>query len=242
MSILNSQKKRLPYVYLWTEIISKRDLVICALILIPFIILSLIIFPVVDKPLFWEQHSDFDRMILEDFHTYIPALLGHMLKLLYIATGPHVTAFVVAGSLGFLVWKKHRKEAIVLALSSLGILLMNDYIVKPFFFRLRPPDWLVHVNGRSFPSGHAAGNFILYFYLAYVLAYYYPVYTQYFYALAISLVLSVGISCLYVRVHWFTDVIAGYGFAFLWLTFSLVLLRLIEPKYIGFEPFKSAKF
>jgi len=242
MSLFNPHQKRLLYKFKWAGIFSKRDRVICFLILIPFGIQSLIIFPIADKPLFWEQHFGFDRLVLEGFHSHVPVLFGHFLKILYIATGPKVTAFIVAGSLGFLLWKKYWKEATVLAFSSLGILLINDYLTKPFFFRLRPPDGLVHVDGRSFPSGHAAGNFVLYFFLAYVLAYYYRVYTQYFYAVAIAVVLSVGISCLYVRVHWFTDIIAGYGLAFLWLTFSLALLRLIEPKYIGFNPLKLAKF
>ena len=142
-----------------------------------------------------------------------------------------MTAFIVAAFLIYFTKKRYFPEATVLAFSTLSILLTNDNLIKPFFLRLRPEDWLVEVTGRSFPSGHVMGNTLLYFFVAYVLSFYYPERRKVFYAIAISLLLAISISTLYVRVHWITDIIAGYAVGYIWLVISLAILRLIDKKY-----------
>lgn len=213
------------------DIVGRRNFLLVLILLIPFIVLAVNIWGLENKPLFWQQHFAFDIVLLDKFHELFPPYIGNILTVIYIITGAEVTAFTVASILGFFIYKKYWKEAAVLALSTLGILLTNDNIIKPFFLRLRPERWLVDVTGRSFPSGHVMGNFLLYFYVAYVLTYYYPKYQKYFYGIAVFMVLLISLSSLYVRVHWVTDIIAGYAVGYIWLTASLTVLKLIDRKY-----------
>jgi undecaprenyl-diphosphatase len=224
-------KSKYQFLALLIDVIGKRNLLFVLILLVPFIVLAINIWGLENKPLFWQQHFVFDRILLDGFHEAIPPLIGNILKVVYIITGAEVTAFTVVAILAFFVKKRYWKEAIVLALSTLGILLTNDNIIKPFFLRLRPEGWLVHVTGRSFPSGHVMGNFLLYFYVAYILTHYYPKQQKYFYGIAIFMVLSISLSSLYVRVHWVTDVLAGYAVGYIWLIAALAILKLIDKKY-----------
>ena len=121
-------------------------------------------------------------------------------------------------------------EAIALAFATLGILILVDEILKPFFDRRRPPKprLVEDLSRDSFPSGHAAGNLVLYFYLSFILATRYPKLTKYIYGLATLIILSIGFSSIYVNAHWTTDIIGGYIFGYLWLLISLGFLNLLK--------------
>lgn len=222
---------------LFKPIIKKQELLIFSAISIFFLFLAGMFWNLTreEKLGFWNKHSQFDLVWLEKIHNSVFPVIGFLLEKTYLLTGAEVTAFLVAGTLGFFLWKRWWKEAIILGFFALSILLMNDLVFKPFFFRLRPPGWLIQVTGRSFPSGHATGNVFFYFYTAYVLSYQYPKWVKYLYGIATCLVLMIGWSSIYVRVHWLTDILAGYGLGYLWLLLALVILRASEPKYRQFE-------
>lgn len=150
----------------------------------------------------------------------------------YYFSGVYITAIIVASALGILIWKRYRQEAIILAFGALGILIIIDEILKPFFDRRRPPSpRLVEVFGsKSFPSGHAAGSIFLYFYLSFIISIRYPKYAKYIYALATIIIIVIGFSSIYVKAHWATDILAGYAVGYLWLLIAIALLKLSNPK------------
>ena len=115
----------------------------------------------------------------------------------------------------------------------MGILLLVDKILKPFFDRPRPPKprLVEDLSPDSFPSGHAAGNLALYFYLSFIIATQYPQFKVYIYGMATIIVFLIGFASIYTQAHWFTDVLAGYIFGYLWLVLSLTLLKLLQCKY-----------
>ena len=78
----------------------------------------------------------------------------------------------------------------------------------------------------SYPSGHALGSTILYGFLSYLLATRYPQFSWLIYALAGILIFAIGLSRLYLGVHWSTDIIGGYCIGFLWVMLCITMLRL----------------
>ncbi|YAI81235.1 MAG: phosphatase PAP2 family protein [cyanobacterium endosymbiont of Rhopalodia sterrenbergii] len=145
-----------------------------------------------------------------------------------------VVIFLILGGLGFLFWKRCLKEAQVLAISSLGILIVIDKLLKPLFSRIRPAPGLIDVHGNSYPSGHISGNFMLYLYVSYLISFKFPKLTVYLYSISTILIFFMSWASLYLHVHWATDIIAGLCVGYLAFTLSIFLLKTVDIKYRGF--------
>ena len=205
--------------------IGKVRLYTCLFILFPLLLLCQ---EIKEKKSFG---FDFEVKFLQWLHEVIHPVLGYFLSVFYWIGDTQSAAVVVIISLAFLAWKRFWKEAITLGVATLSVLLFVDKILKPFFARHRPPERLdKSAGGYSFPSGHATGNVLLYFYLAYLLAARYPKYTIHIYAAISVFLILMGLSSMYLRVHWPTDVLAGYGFGYIWLTIALAILNFSGKK------------
>ena len=114
-----------------------------------------------------------------------------------------------------------------IALSSLGLMFLFKYLFK----RKRPQPPLLHpAKGLSFPSGHAIMSVTFYGLLIYIISQ-----TQRNKRIKWSLIISllilmqlIGFSRIYLRVHYASDVAAGYIIGLSWLLISLDLLKRIE--------------
>ncbi len=112
--------------------------------------------------------------------------------------------------------------ALVLAATVSGSLLAAQ--AKFFFHRTRPElvDHLVPVTGLSFPSGHATNSAIVFLTLAGLIAQVERGHSARTYTMAVAIVLvgAIGVSRVYLGVHWPSDVLAGWcagtGWAALW--------------------------
>ena len=130
----------------------------------------------------------------------------------------------------FLFIKKHRWYSIkipAIALSSLGLM----FLLKGLFDRERPTiPLLFHAKGLSFPSGHALMSVTFYGLLIYMIfkSVKNPTLKWTLIGLLIILIMIIGMSRVYLRVHYATDVIAGYCIGFLWLVFTVWMLNKIE--------------
>ncbi len=134
---------------------------------------------------------------------------------------------IVAISLVLLWLRQYRQEAKVFAIACLGGAILNTGL-KLFFGKPRPELWtrLIPETSYSFPSGHALGSMVVYGFLAYLLTRHHPKFAKLIYILAVVLITLIGISRLYLGVHWPTDIIAGYGVGFLWLMVCTTMLKL----------------
>lgn len=126
-----------------------------------------------------------------------------------------------------MLWRKRRAETVTLAIAVIGAVGLNA-ILKHLFARKRPELWqrTVDVHFYSFPSGHAMVSMVVYGMLGYLLAAYYPRYRVGIAAGTIGLVAAIGLSRLYLGVHWPTDVVAGYAAGMVWLITCLFSLEI----------------
>ena len=121
----------------------------------------------------------------------------------------------------------------ILTISLSSLLLM--LLLKRLFQRKRPLSPLLKAaRGLSFPSGHAIMSVTFYGLLAYMLQLSInDDFIKYLVTLLIIILIGViGYSRIYLRVHYASDVIAGFLIGFLWLVISLSVINGLE-EYVG---------
>lgn len=135
-------------------------------------------------------------------------------RLTVLGSGDALAVIAVGVGLILLLRKEH-SLLIGWVVATLGAGVLT-YSLKAIFQRMRPE--YAHISGWSFPSGHSLGSFIAYGMLAYILSHYLPRWPARITAAGLLLlVLYIGFSRLYLGVHYFSDVIAGYSAAMVWL-------------------------
>lgn len=128
-----------------------------------------------------------------------------------------------------LAWRRHRGEAALVAVVAAGAALIV-VVTKPIVGRLRPPEEfrLVTETNQSFPSGHAVASMAILGVLAIVLI---PRLAGHRWRVTATIavvvfVALIGLSRLYLGVHWPTDVAGGWLTGFGWLLLCLTVRTL----------------
>lgn len=193
-----------------------------------FVLILVIPFTQFCYQIFSQNYPEIDNQVLLYLEDKQVWFFNLFFKAIYQIGGAYITGGIVLLALIILIVKRFWQEAKTLAFSTLGILILVDKVLKPLFDRDRPPHprLVKDLSKDSFPSGHAAGNLVLYFYLSLVLANVYPKFTKYIYGLATIIIFLMGFGSIYTKAHWLTDVLAGYVFGYLWLSASLLILKL----------------
>lgn len=142
---------------------------------------------------------------------------------------PLVIAAVLGVAVVVLAARGRRRAAAFLVVSSLGTALLV-HAVKVLIGRDRPEsaDRLVAVTGAAFPSGHAAQSVACYVAIAVVVLWSSRSRTSGLVAMIVagSIVLLVGVSRVYLGVHWTSDVIAGWSLGATWLACTVVVFSI----------------
>jgi undecaprenyl-diphosphatase len=103
--------------------------------------------------------------------------------------------------------------------------------LKMIFARTRPDltSALTAARGYSFPSGHAMGSFIIFGALAYiVLRRRWPwAAKSACLALALTMAVLVGLSRVYLGVHWASDIAGAWSAGTVWLTAAVVAFEML---------------
>lgn len=169
----------------------------------------------------------FDETILLWIHQFANPTLDAIALNITRLGNPTAVVLITLITLGILWQKRYRREAKIFLLNCLGGTILS-YGLKLAFSKPRPQLWklLISETSYSYPSGHALGSMVLYGFLVYLLSTHYPKYAKVFYSVATTLIAAIGLSRLYLGVHWPTDVMAGYGVGFLWITFCITMLKL----------------
>ena len=169
----------------------------------------------------------FDTTILLWLHQHSNATIDNLMLTLTKLGNPEFVVVLVTVSFSLLLWYKRVWAAQILFLTCLGGLILNQGL-KLVFAKPRPQLWtpLIVEHSYSFPSGHALGSSALYGFLAVLLASQYPRYRLGIYSIAVVIVGSIGLSRLFLGVHYPTDIIAGYAVGLLWLTTCVWILQM----------------
>lgn len=129
----------------------------------------------------------------------------------------------------FLLIKSYRHYAFYVLVVSLSSLLLM-FVLKHLFRRKRPEKYLIFAaKGKSFPSGHAIMAVTFYGLLLHVYLHnnIYPGLNFYVTVFTILLILLIGFSRIYLRVHYTSDVLAGFIIGGGWLYIGLFVLKQI---------------
>ena len=132
---------------------------------------------------------------------------------------PIILAIVVIATLGLLMLSGNRRTAAFLLASTSGGAVLS-MLLKHFIGRPRP-DLVPHatqVFSASFPSGHAMLATVVYLTVAALSVRLLPTRILQVYLMAIAVTLSVliGISRIYLGVHWPSDVLGGWAAGASW--------------------------
>lgn len=143
-----------------------------------------------------------------------------------------LTLLTLASAGVALFLKKPRIAAVILVAIVSGMGVMNG--LKRFFDRARPDvvPHAVEVTNASFPSGHTTMSAIVYLTLGVLLARTQQglAFRVYLVSLSVIIAVLVGISRVYLGVHWPSDVLAGWTLGAAWaLLFWMIALK-VDPR------------
>lgn len=178
------------------------------------------------------QHFD-DRVILWCYQHQGPKWLQDSGRDLTALGGVTVLTLVVLAVVGYLLIARKRGVAVLVVVAVAGGLIISTAI-KHVVHRERPPRQYqaAYVFTASFPSGHSMLSAVTYLTLGALLAQVSRgrAVRIYFVLVAIALTFLVGVSRVYLRVHWPTDVLAGWTAGLVWSILCLIIARELQRR------------
>ena len=219
-------RKGVKKIYAELALISIEVIVVLVLFFI-----ALITFILITRKIFFENKDEIDQKVFDFLALHVSNVNTGIMEF-FTFLGTHY--FLIPANLlllaYFLFIKKHRWYSIkvpTIAVSTTAML----FLLKWVFNRPRPLIPLVkEAKGLSFPSGHAMISFTFYGLLIYIvwetelkkgIKWLLTI-------LLLLLIFTIGLSRIYLRVHYATDVIAGFCIGLIWLVISIWVLKIIE--------------
>lgn len=162
-----------------------------------------------------------------------PPWVEEMMRDFSALGGFGVLLLVVLAAAGYLLLRGSRQALWLLLAASAGGMLLS-YSAKLLFDRARPDlvPHLSNVDSPSFPSGHSTMSAVVYLTLAVLLARLYAParFKAYIIGIALGITLLVGVSRVYVGVHYPTDVLAGWALGLSWAVFSYLVALVLQRR------------
>jgi len=142
--------------------------------------------------------------------------------------------FLTCATVGIFIWLMLRgwqRDAWLLAITMVGAGILNTTL-KLTFHRPRPVPFfnLLAPESYSFPSGHSLASFCFFGAVASILTARItnPKINLLTWICAATLVFLIGLSRIYLGVHYTTDVLAGYAAALIWIA----VIRFVELRIV----------
>ena len=187
---------------------------------IPVIIFAKIAGEVVEK-----QPISLDIHILIWIHSISTAMLDKIFLVFTTVGNVKYILPISVAIMAYLIYKKQRHNALIL-LFGVGGAAVSNFILKLIFHRDRPTFWhsAITETGYSFPSGHAMISSAL------ILCLIVMTWNTKWRLLSIIVggvvVVMIGLSRLYMGVHYPTDVVAGWSVSIIWVFLVVTILKI----------------
>lgn len=177
-----------------------------------------------------DQLNGFDQSITAIIRAPYPSLNQFFIWYTKLANPLTVAVFAVVAA-GAMALKKHYIEALWLLINTAFTAGILNSLIKLFFMRERPTlEHLVVEHSYSFPSGHSTGSILLYGTIIMLLPVFIKrksLYRPLQFLLGIG-ILFIGISRIYLGVHFPSDILGGFCFGLSWLLFTYPLYQKIQ--------------
>ena len=175
----------------------------------------------------------FDSMVISFVQGLETSTLTAIMKF-FTFIGSTKGIIVISLLVLFFLYKvlKHRSELVLFFIVIVGTPILNG-IFKNFFHRACPDlHRLIEIGGYSFPSGHAMSAMAVYGLIAFLLWRHIP--TRFgrslLILLSVIMILMIGISRVYLGVHYPSDIIDGYFASGFWLAMSIWFYQRYKEK------------
>lgn len=152
--------------------------------------------------------------------------LSRIFKCITYIGDPYTVIIITLIITVMLYLKKMKSESVFFAFNILGVAIFNE-LLKRSFSRDRPTVKIIEATGYSFPSGHSM-TFLAF---AIILSYLILIYSKNkfkSYSISIGLIIlaiAIGFSRVYLRVHYLSDVLAGWSAAMFWAGINISIHR-----------------
>lgn len=192
---------------------------------------ALIVFIFIARKVFQDHTHYFDEKVFSFIAGHVNNIHTSTMEF-FTFLGTHT--FLIPANLLLTAWflfiQKRRWNSIKIPAVALSSLLLM-FLLKLIFHRERPLTPLLQAaKGFSFPSGHALMSVTFYGLLIYIVwQNIKQVWLKWILSvILVLLILTIGLSRVYLRVHYASDVLAGFCVGVLWLLLSLWILDRIE--------------
>jgi undecaprenyl-diphosphatase len=179
---------------------------------------------------------DFDRAGRDAVHAYARPSLTRVMEGASLAGGGWGLWPVGVLVLGLLARVGRGREAAMFAVVVLGANFLNE-AMKLFFHRPRPEPWFGYPQPPtySFPSGHSFVSFCFCLCLAEILMRHgWPLGGKVaIWSAALGSTLTIGLSRVYLGVHYPTDVLGGYVAGIVWITLIQVARHIWQRRALA---------
>lgn len=202
-----------------------------------FGVLSLALFAKITEDLLFNELQLFDQIVTNAIRSNPSEILTTVMTYISDMGSPLTLIIIALFMAGYLLFvRKHLWDAVQIPVVLIGATVLNEAL-KVFFHRQRPSlIHLVQVSGLSYPSGHAMISFSFYGLLICLLWLNLrkPVLRFFLICLLVILILLIGISRIYLGVHYPSDVVAGFAAGSAWLVACILGLK-------GIRHYKASK-
>ena len=181
--------------------------------------------------------TQFDQNVALALHSWANPIMTRLVTIVSMFGYEILWLVVIAGAIFFLAMRQ-RAYLITWLAGYSGAESLN-FILKQTFARPRPSfaNPLATANYSSFPSGHAMVSLVVYGLLAVFILLHvrHPALRILVTVVTILLVLCIGLSRIYLGVHYFSDVVAGYAAGTAWLSICISAMDFALNRYHRFR-------